>query len=177
LIVPTNRPRHDRGHGFSGWSSPGRLTFAARGRRADERRWPQTGQGTGRRRADGPRQVRSFWPDGSDAFSNNDNGVHIFSYTFNALGFQTLTIADTSNSSISGTDTVDVLPQTGGGGPGAVLALDRPSRPHSYRAISRIFQAGSQGQEKSAITGAVIVDVVARTSGGGSGDGRGSDGP
>ena len=36
-------------------------------------------------------------------FSNNDNGVHVFSYTFNALGFQTLTVADTTNSSILGT--------------------------------------------------------------------------
>src|SRR6202040_1799713 len=31
-------------------------------------------------------------------FSNNDNGVHIFSYTFNALAFQTITIVDTINS-------------------------------------------------------------------------------
>jgi hypothetical protein len=45
-------------------------------------------------------------------FSNNDNGVHIFSYTFNALGFQTLTIVDTTNSSILGTDILDVLPKT-----------------------------------------------------------------
>jgi hypothetical protein len=44
-------------------------------------------------------------------FGNNDNGVHVFSYTFNALGFQTLTIVDTTNSSISGSDTVDVLPK------------------------------------------------------------------
>jgi hypothetical protein len=51
-------------------------------------------------------------------FSNNDNGVHIFSYTFNALGFQTITIVDTTNSTIFGNDTVDVLPQTGGGGGG-----------------------------------------------------------
>jgi hypothetical protein len=51
-------------------------------------------------------------------FSNNDNGVHIFSYTFNALGFQTISIVDTNNSTILGSDTVDVLPQTNGGGGG-----------------------------------------------------------
>jgi hypothetical protein len=51
-------------------------------------------------------------------FSNNDNGVHIFSYTFNALGFQTITVTDTTNSSILGSITVDVLAQTGGGGGG-----------------------------------------------------------
>jgi hypothetical protein len=51
-------------------------------------------------------------------FGNNDNGVHVFSYTFNALGFQTLTIVDTSNSSILGSDIVDVLAQNGGGGGG-----------------------------------------------------------
>jgi hypothetical protein len=51
-------------------------------------------------------------------FSNNDNGVHIFSYTFNALGFQTITIADTANGSIFGSIVVDVLAQTGGGGGG-----------------------------------------------------------
>jgi hypothetical protein len=53
-------------------------------------------------------------------FSSNDNGVHIFSYTFNALGFQTLTIVDTSNSSILGTDIVDVLAKSGGGGGGGL---------------------------------------------------------
>jgi hypothetical protein len=51
-------------------------------------------------------------------FGNNDNGVHIFSYTFNALGFQTISIVDTTNNSILGNDTVDVLPQSGGGGGG-----------------------------------------------------------
>jgi hypothetical protein len=51
-------------------------------------------------------------------FSANDKGVHIFSYTFNALGFQTITIADTTNSSIFGDDLVDVLAQTAGGGGG-----------------------------------------------------------
>ena len=54
-------------------------------------------------------------------FSNNDNGVHIFSYTFNALGFQTVTVTDTTNSSIFGSITVDVLAQTGGGGAGGVM--------------------------------------------------------
>jgi hypothetical protein len=41
-------------------------------------------------------------------FSNNDNGVHIFSYTFNALGLQTITIVDTVNSAILGTFTTNV---------------------------------------------------------------------
>jgi hypothetical protein len=44
-------------------------------------------------------------------FSNNDNGVHIFSYTFNALSVQTITITDLSNSSIFGSITEDVLPK------------------------------------------------------------------
>ena len=44
-------------------------------------------------------------------FSNNDNGVHIFSYTFNALAFQTITIMDLNNSSIFGSITEDVLPK------------------------------------------------------------------
>ncbi len=44
-------------------------------------------------------------------FSNTDNGVHVFSYTFNALGFQTLTLVDTTNSSILGSVLVDVLPK------------------------------------------------------------------
>jgi hypothetical protein len=51
-------------------------------------------------------------------FGNNDNGIHVFSYTFNALGVQTITITDTTNSSITGSDTVDVLAQTGGGSGG-----------------------------------------------------------
>jgi hypothetical protein len=42
-------------------------------------------------------------------FSNSDNGVHVFSYTFNTLGFQTLTVTDTSNSSILGSAIVNVL--------------------------------------------------------------------
>jgi hypothetical protein len=45
-------------------------------------------------------------------FSNNDNGVHIFSYTFNALALQTLSIVDTTNSAILGSILVDVLPKT-----------------------------------------------------------------
>jgi hypothetical protein len=51
-------------------------------------------------------------------FSANDKGVHIFSYTFNALGFQTITITDTTNSTIFGTDLVDVLAKSGAGGGG-----------------------------------------------------------
>jgi hypothetical protein len=42
-------------------------------------------------------------------FSNNDNGVHVFSYTFPTAGFQTFTIVDTTNSSILGSALVDVL--------------------------------------------------------------------
>jgi trimeric autotransporter adhesin len=42
-------------------------------------------------------------------FSNNDNGVHIFSYTFNALGLQTITVVDSTNGSIIGSIVVDVL--------------------------------------------------------------------
>jgi hypothetical protein len=44
-------------------------------------------------------------------FSSNDNGVHVFSYTFNRLGLDTLTIVDLANSSITGTDTVNVVPK------------------------------------------------------------------
>jgi hypothetical protein len=44
-------------------------------------------------------------------FSNNDNGVHVFSYTFNHLGFDMLTIMDLTNNSIIGTDTIDVVPK------------------------------------------------------------------
>jgi hypothetical protein len=51
-------------------------------------------------------------------FSSNDDGLHIFSYTFNALGFQTITITDTINNSIVGSIIVDVLAQSGGGGGG-----------------------------------------------------------
>jgi hypothetical protein len=42
-------------------------------------------------------------------FSNNDNGVHIFSYTFNALGLQTITIVDTINSAIAGSFATNVV--------------------------------------------------------------------
>jgi hypothetical protein len=42
-------------------------------------------------------------------FSNNDNGVHVFSYTFNALGLQTITIVDTVNSTVLGAITTDVV--------------------------------------------------------------------
>ncbi|HET6882496.1 MAG TPA: hypothetical protein VFI31_20180, partial [Pirellulales bacterium] len=49
-------------------------------------------------------------------FSNNDNGVHIFSVTLNTLGFQTVSVADTTNSSIAGSVVVDVLPKPSGGG-------------------------------------------------------------
>jgi hypothetical protein len=44
-------------------------------------------------------------------YSNNDNGNHVFSYTFNTLGLQTLTIVDTTNSSIVGSTTINVLPK------------------------------------------------------------------
>jgi FG-GAP-like repeat len=42
-------------------------------------------------------------------FSSSDNGVHVFSYTFNTLGFQTLTLTDTTSSSIFGSAIVNVL--------------------------------------------------------------------
>ena len=45
-------------------------------------------------------------------FSNNDNGVHVFSSTFNALGFQTLTVVDTTNGAILGGVIVDGLPKS-----------------------------------------------------------------
>jgi hypothetical protein len=51
-------------------------------------------------------------------FSNNDSGVHVFSYTFNALGPQTLTVTDTANSAIFGSIVVDVLTKSSGGGGG-----------------------------------------------------------
>jgi hypothetical protein len=51
-------------------------------------------------------------------FGNNDNGSHIFSYTFNALGLQTITIVDTADNSIIGSIVVDVLPKSAGGGGG-----------------------------------------------------------
>jgi FG-GAP-like repeat/FG-GAP repeat len=49
-------------------------------------------------------------------FSNNDNGVHVFSYTLNTLAFQTLTVVDTTNNSIFGSVVVDVLAKNGGSG-------------------------------------------------------------
>jgi hypothetical protein len=42
-------------------------------------------------------------------FSSGDNGVHVFSYTFNTLGLQTLTIVDTTNSAIFGSASVNVV--------------------------------------------------------------------
>jgi hypothetical protein len=61
-------------------------------------------------------------------FSNNDNGVHIFSYTFNAMALQTITITDTTNSSILGSLIVDVLAQAGvGGGGGPRVSSARPA--------------------------------------------------
>ena len=42
-------------------------------------------------------------------FSKSDNGVHVFSYTFNTLGAQTFNIVDTTNSSILGKATVNVV--------------------------------------------------------------------
>jgi FG-GAP-like repeat len=44
-------------------------------------------------------------------YSNNDNGVHVFSYTFPTLGSQTLTIVDTTNSSIVGSVVENVVPK------------------------------------------------------------------
>jgi S-adenosylmethionine hydrolase len=44
-------------------------------------------------------------------FSSSDRGVHVFSYTFNALGNQTLTVVDSSNDAILGTATVNVVPK------------------------------------------------------------------
>jgi hypothetical protein len=44
-------------------------------------------------------------------FSNNDNGVHVFSYTMHPLGLQTITITDLSDGSIFGSISVDVVPK------------------------------------------------------------------
>jgi hypothetical protein len=55
-------------------------------------------------------------------FGNNDNGVHVFSYTFNALGLQTITVTDTTNGTILGSIVVNVLPKSGGGGGGGGAA-------------------------------------------------------
>lgn len=51
-------------------------------------------------------------------FSNNDNGVHIFSVTLNTLGLQTVSMADTTTNSIAGSVVVNVLPKPAGGGGG-----------------------------------------------------------
>ena len=42
-------------------------------------------------------------------FRNNDKGVHIFSYTFNALSLQTITLTDVNDSSIFGSITENVV--------------------------------------------------------------------
>jgi hypothetical protein len=44
-------------------------------------------------------------------FSSKDNGVATFSYTFNTLGLQTLSITDTTNSSVTSSATVNVVPK------------------------------------------------------------------
>jgi hypothetical protein len=78
-------------------------------------------------------------------FSNNDNGVHIFSYTFNALGFQTITVTDTSNSSITGSFTVDVLAQTGGGGGGGIAIISPIGLRHNVTALDIGTSTGMPG--------------------------------
>jgi trimeric autotransporter adhesin len=45
-------------------------------------------------------------------FSSRDNGVHIFSYTFNTLGLETLNIVDTTNNTILGSAIVNVVPKS-----------------------------------------------------------------
>jgi hypothetical protein len=45
-------------------------------------------------------------------FSKSDNGVHVFSYTFNALGTQTLNLVDTINSALAGSVSVSVVPKS-----------------------------------------------------------------
>ena len=45
-------------------------------------------------------------------FSKNDNGVHVFSYTLNTLGSQTLTLVDTANGSLLGTVATNVTPKS-----------------------------------------------------------------
>jgi hypothetical protein len=42
-------------------------------------------------------------------FSSNDNGVHVFSFTFNTPGLQTLFLTDTANGSLAGSAAVNVL--------------------------------------------------------------------
>jgi hypothetical protein len=53
---------------------------------------------------------------GDYTFGSNDNGVHVFSVTLNTLGFQTITVTDTANGSLSSSAIVDVLAKTSGGG-------------------------------------------------------------
>jgi hypothetical protein len=49
-------------------------------------------------------------------FSSSDNGVHTFSVTLNAIGAQTLTVTDRSNSSIMGSVVITVSSKPSGGG-------------------------------------------------------------
>ena len=42
-------------------------------------------------------------------FSASDKGVHVFSYTFNTLGSQTFYLTDTTNNSLVGSATVNVV--------------------------------------------------------------------
>ncbi len=44
-------------------------------------------------------------------FSSSDNGVHVFSFTFNTLGLQTLKLVDSANGAILGSATVNVVPK------------------------------------------------------------------
>ena len=44
-------------------------------------------------------------------FSKSDNGVHVFIYTFNVLGTQTLNLVDTINSALAGSAGVSVVPK------------------------------------------------------------------
>jgi hypothetical protein len=55
-------------------------------------------------------------------FGNNDSGVPIFSDTFDTPGLQTITVTDTSDSSISDSITIDVLAPSGGAGGGGGAA-------------------------------------------------------
>lgn len=45
-------------------------------------------------------------------FSSNDSGIHTFSYTFPSLGFQTLSIVDTTNSAIAASVIIGVVPKS-----------------------------------------------------------------
>jgi hypothetical protein len=44
-------------------------------------------------------------------FSKSDNGVHVFSYTFNTLGLETLKIVDSATGAIVGSAVVNVVPK------------------------------------------------------------------